>query len=193
MPHVAKKRMSGEQFLDICDKLFSPLTSGVSLTTIAAITQPLTEKLGMKTGSARSETFYEQPGTMLVAVLCSLAQNGQDLLNVSQASDGCLIEVQVPSDIWSLAAELKIAVRPRQDGTSIDAAVTVKGNTSTGARAVRDRPHLRRHHDACAGSVVICACKRVLRLPLSVHRARARVARRATAEPVAVPRHPAVQ
>ena len=123
----AKKRMSGEQFLDICDKLLSPLTSGVSLTTIAAITQPLTEKLGMKTGCARSATFYEQPGTMLVAVLCSLAQNGQCLLNVSQASDGCLIEAQVPSDIWSLAAELQIAVRLLPDGTLIEAAVTVKG------------------------------------------------------------------
>jgi hypothetical protein len=123
----AKKRMSGEQFLDICDKLLSPLTSGVSLTAIAAVTQPLTEKLGVKTGCTRSATFQESPATMLVAVLCSLAQNGQMLRNVSQASDGCLIEAQVPSDIWSLAAELQIAVRPVNDGTEIEAAVTVKG------------------------------------------------------------------
>ena len=40
----AKNRLSGEQFLEICDKLMSPLTGGVPLTAIAAITQPLTEK-----------------------------------------------------------------------------------------------------------------------------------------------------
>ena len=57
----AKKRISGEQFLDICDKLLSPLTSGVSLTTIAAITQPLTEKLGMKTGWRKAKCFTSSP------------------------------------------------------------------------------------------------------------------------------------
>jgi hypothetical protein len=124
---LAKTRLSGEQFLDICDKLLSPVAGGVPLTAIAAITQPLTEKLGMKTGCARSATFHELPGTMLVAILCSLAQNGHKLQTVTQASDGCVIDAQVPSDIWSLAAELRIALQPVEEGTLIDAAVTVKG------------------------------------------------------------------
>src|SRR5262245_50272523 len=61
---LAKKRLSGEQFLEICDKLVSPLAGGVSLTAIAALTQPLTERLGIKTGKSRTEQFREPRGTM---------------------------------------------------------------------------------------------------------------------------------
>jgi hypothetical protein len=123
----AKKRMSGEQFLEICDKLVSPLSGGVSLTAIAALAHPLTERLGIKTGKSRIEQFHEPPGTMLVAVLCSLAQNGQELRQVEQADGGCVIEAALPSDMWSLAGDLVIAVRSEQTGTAIEAAATIKG------------------------------------------------------------------
>ena len=124
----AKKRLSGEQFLEICDKLVSPLAGGVSLTAIAALTQPLTERLGIKTGKARTERFGEPPGTMLVAVLCSLAQNGQELRNVEQADSGCIIlQATLPSDLWSFAGDLVVAVRDDQTCTAIEAAATVKG------------------------------------------------------------------
>jgi hypothetical protein len=123
----AKKRMSGEQFLDVCDKLVSPLAGGVSLSAIAALTQPLTERIGIKTGKSRTERFREQPGTMLVAVLCSLAQNGQELRNVEQAESGCILEANLPSDLWSFAGDLVVAVRAESAGTSIEAAATIKG------------------------------------------------------------------
>jgi hypothetical protein len=123
----AKKRMSGEQFLEICDKLVSPLSGGVSLAAIAALTQPLTERLGIKTGKSRTEHFREPPGAMLVAVLCSLAQNGQELRHVEQADAGCVIEAALPSDLWSLAGELIVVLRGEQTGTSIEAAATIKG------------------------------------------------------------------
>jgi hypothetical protein len=123
----AKKRMSGEQFLEICDKLVSPLSGGVSLTAIAALTQPLTERLGIKTGKSSTGQYREPPGTMLVAVLCSLAQNGQELHNVEQAASGCVLQATLPSDLWSFAGDLVVAVRAGQPGTAIEAAATVKG------------------------------------------------------------------
>jgi hypothetical protein len=123
----AKKRMSGEQFLEICDKLVSPLSGGVPLTAIAALAQPLTERLGIKTGKSRIEQFHEPPGTMLVAVLCSLAQNGQELRNIEQAEAGCLLKAALPSDLWSFAGDLAVAVRVEQSATAIEAAATIKG------------------------------------------------------------------
>jgi hypothetical protein len=123
----ATKRLSGEQFLEICDKLVSPLAGGVSLTAIAALAQPLTERLGIKTGKSRTEHFREPPGAMLVAVLCSLAQNGQELRHVDQADGGCMIQALLPSDLWSFAGELIVAVRAKQTGTEIEVAATVKG------------------------------------------------------------------
>jgi hypothetical protein len=123
----AKKRLSGEQFLEICDKLVSPLSGGVSLAAIAALTQPLTERLGIKTGKTRSDRFQQPSGTMLTAVLCSLAQNGQELHHVEHSSNGCVILAGMPSDMWSLAGELVVAVRPESAATLIEAAATVKG------------------------------------------------------------------
>jgi hypothetical protein len=124
---LAKKRMSGEQFLDVCDKLVSPLTGGVSLTAIAALTQPLTEKLGLKTGKSRIEQFDGPPGMMIVAVLCSLAQHGQQLRNVVQAERGCVIHAELPSDLWSFAGEVVVAVRGESQATVVEAVATVKG------------------------------------------------------------------
>jgi hypothetical protein len=124
---LAKKRLSGEQFLEICDQLISPLTSGVSLKTIAAIAQPLSERLGLKTGHAKTGQFREPPGSLIVFVLCSLAQNGHTLQQVTQAADGCVIEARLPSDVWSFGGELRVAVCGAADGTMVEAVVTVKG------------------------------------------------------------------
>ena len=70
----ARRRNSrGEEFLECCDKVLSPLTGGVPLTLIAKFTQPISEKLGLKTGKTRSERLAEPPGNVIVALLCSLA------------------------------------------------------------------------------------------------------------------------
>src|SRR5262249_6365334 len=81
---LSKKKLSGEEFLEACDKVLSPLMGGVPLTFVAKISQPLSEKLGLKTGKSRSERLAKPAGTILVAILCSLAQNNQALGEIAQ-------------------------------------------------------------------------------------------------------------
>lgn len=123
----AKKRMSGEEFLKVCDKAISPLTGGISLETIASIAQPLYAKLGIKTGKTRGELLPTRPGTTLVAVFCSLVRQGQTVQNVQQAQDGCLIQAVIPSDMWSFAGDLLITVKRQELGTFVEAGTVIKG------------------------------------------------------------------
>ena len=95
---MAKSKFSGEDFLECCDKLLSPLTGGVPLTIVAKIAQPISEKLGFKTGKDRCERMAEKPGVVIVAILCSLAQNGQTLRHVTQLPAGCTLQAALPSE-----------------------------------------------------------------------------------------------
>ena len=123
----AKKRLSGEQFLEICDKFMSPLSGGVSLTAIASIAEPLAEKLNLKCRKVGSRRFNQPVGTMIVAVLCSLARNGQHLQDVTQEESGCRLEASLPSDVWSLRGKFNITVRDDGVATLVEAEATIKG------------------------------------------------------------------
>lgn len=123
----SKKRLSGEEFLECCDKVLAPLTGGVPLTVIANIAQPLGEKLGLKTGRTRCERLAERPGTVIVATLCSLAENGQKLGEVDQAIYGCTMRAAIPSDLWSLRGDLIVTVRAEGNTTVIEAGLTIPG------------------------------------------------------------------
>jgi hypothetical protein len=124
---LAKTKFSGEDFLECCDQLIGPLTGGVPLTLIAKIAQPISEKLGLKTGKNRREHLTERPGVVIVAVLCSLAQNGQKLHEVETATAGCSIRAAIPSDVWSLKGDLLISIRAENDMTVVEAGITIPG------------------------------------------------------------------
>jgi hypothetical protein len=124
---MCKTKFSGEQFLECCDKVLTPLTGGVPLRLIASIAQPLSEKLGLKTGKTRVERLAEPPGKVLVAILCSLARNGQKLGQIVQAADGCTLHAAMPSDVWSLKGELVIVVRAEGSTTLVEAGLTIPG------------------------------------------------------------------
>jgi len=123
----AKSRLSGEKFLEVCDSFLSPLTGGVPFTVIAKISQPISERLGLKTGKSRTHFFAQPPGAVLVAVLCSLAENGQQIGNIAQAADCCTIAAALPSDVWSLRGDLRVSVRPATGGTTIEAEIVIPG------------------------------------------------------------------
>lgn len=124
---AAKKKLTGEELLECCDKFMSPLTGGVPLTIIAKVAQPLSEKLGLKTGKTRCERFADPPGKILVALLCSLAQNSQTIGHVTQSPHSCTIEAAIPSDIWSLKGNLIVEVRIEGQSTVLEAGLTIPG------------------------------------------------------------------
>jgi hypothetical protein len=121
----AKKKFSGEDFLEACDKVLAPLSGGLPFTLIAKFAQPIAEKLGLKTGKGRSERMVERPGVAIVAILCSLAQNGQQIREATSATDGCTITASIPSDIWSLKGDL--VVRVEGNITVVEAGLTIPG------------------------------------------------------------------
>jgi hypothetical protein len=123
----AKKKLSGEDFLECCDQILGPLTGGVPFALIAKLTQPISEKLGLKTGKGRCERLAEPPGTVLVAILCSMAQNGQKLLEATQSPNGCAMRATMPSDIWSLKGDLLVTVHTEGNTMVVEADITIPG------------------------------------------------------------------
>jgi hypothetical protein len=124
---LCKKKLSGEEFLEACDKYAKVLTGGVPLTLIAQISQPISERLGFKTGKVRRERLAERPGHVLVALLCSMAQNGQQLRDIKQLASGCTLQASIPSDIWSLKGDLVLSVLAEGSVTVVEAATTIHG------------------------------------------------------------------
>jgi hypothetical protein len=102
------RRISGEQFLMLADNLV-PL--GVPLEGLAAVVQPMYARMGIKTGKERVQHVQAPVGRVIVRALCSLARHGQSLRGVTQASDGCLFEATLPSDLFSLEGDLLVSVR----------------------------------------------------------------------------------
>jgi hypothetical protein len=124
---LSKKKLTGEEFLEACDKFLTPLTGGVPFTLIANLTQPLSTRLGLKTGKTRCERLGRPTGTVIVAALCSLAQNGHELGEVTQLENGVTLRAAAPSDLWSLKGEIHLDIRSVGSVTQIEAAFTVPG------------------------------------------------------------------
>ncbi|HEX4416098.1 MAG TPA: hypothetical protein VH107_20875 [Lacipirellulaceae bacterium] len=122
-----KTHLTGEDFLGVCDKVFAPMSGGVPLTLIAKIAQPLAERLGFKSVKTRSERTTDRPGVVIVGILCSLAQNNQQVREAITESNGCTITAALPSDIWSLKTDLVVSVRTDAQFTIIEACVTIPG------------------------------------------------------------------
>src|SRR5262249_45398569 len=118
---LCKKKLSGEEFLEYCDKYARALTGGVPMTLIAKISQPISERLGFKTGKVRREQLTERPGNVLVALLCSMAQNGQQLRDIKQFANGCTLQASIPSDIWAMKGDLLLTVLAESSHTLVEA------------------------------------------------------------------------
>jgi len=121
---VAKKRMTGEEFLAAIDKIAK---FAVPLATLAEIAQPLTVRLGLGTGKSRSESFNLPPGRVIVGALCSMARHDQTLRGVEQGPDGCMLKAALPSDMWSLEGDLFVTIRRAESATRVEAATKVRG------------------------------------------------------------------
>jgi hypothetical protein len=138
--HAARsqKKMSGEEFLEACDKVLGSLTGAVPLTLIANLTQPISTKLGLKTGKSRKERLAQPPGAVIVAVLSSFAERGQKLGEVTQQPTGCTLRAALPSDMWSLKGDVVIDVRTAgPTATQLEAAITIPGQIYDWGKSTR--------------------------------------------------------
>lgn len=132
----ARKGLSGEAFLQICDKLFEPI-AGIPVAKVASIAAPILDRAGIRTGKTRKEVLPRRLGEVLVAALCSLAQHGQALKQVHQGEDGCVLEAAIPSDVWSFEGKLILSVQRRQEQTRVEAATTIPGQLFDWGKSTR--------------------------------------------------------
>lgn len=123
----ARSTMTAEEFLQIGDKLLSPLTGGVPVGKLAAFVQPIYARLGIRTGRQREELFPHPIGEVLAAALCALAGAGQKIRDVQQADEGCELEAILPSDLFSFAGDVTVRLTKRESGTRLVAATNVPG------------------------------------------------------------------
>lgn len=122
---LAPKRLSGEQFLALADKL---VPQAVSMEGVAAVAQIVFTRLGLKTDKQRGQQVAAPVGEVIVRTLCSLARRGRPIRNVTQAVDGCVIEAAQPSDLWSLEGSLLVTVRRQQAETAAEVSATATIN-----------------------------------------------------------------
>ena len=135
---LSPKRMTGEQFLAIADKV-----SGIPLpvAAVAELIQPFYDELGVRTGKTRVERVPWPVGRVLVAVLCSLGRRGMKIRSVRQADDGCTLEAAIPSDLRSSAGTLVVTVGRADGATDVEAATKIGGQMfdwGKSARCLRD-------------------------------------------------------
>lgn len=130
--------MTGEQFLELCEKALVPLTTvKIPYAALAKFIQPLYAKMGVKTGKQRRE-FVPQPiGRAIVAVLGFLARNGQKVREARTVEGTTIIEAELPSDIFALAGSMTIVVRPELGGAWIEASTNIPGQTIDWGKSTR--------------------------------------------------------
>ena len=134
----SKKRLSGEEILDLYGKALDKLT-GVPLpmSALAGFAQSAYAKMGVKTGKSRSAAFAVPPGEMLVRLLCSLAKEGRAVRNVQQLSDGCIVKAALPSDLFALEGDLIVAVVRQGRATRVEAHTDIPGQMFDWGKSTR--------------------------------------------------------
>lgn len=116
--------ISGEQFLALFDAI---VPTGVSLQKLCVALQPMTSRLGLKTGKSSQLALQVSPGRAAVAVLCSFAAHGHSLKNVQQAGDGIALQAVIPSSLWSLTGELSVSIQRHPAQVGVTASTQVAG------------------------------------------------------------------
>ncbi len=111
----AKTPMTGEAFLKATDKVATPLTGGFSVSKYGKTIQTFTKSLGFEYSRNGTKVTRSPIGIVLVAVLCSLAESGQQVRSVLQMDTGCEIASTLPSDLFSFEGDFQIRVTSERD------------------------------------------------------------------------------
>ncbi len=119
-----RKQVSAEQFLATFDKLV-PL--GVSLEGLMEVCVPLYDRIGIRTGKKAQLQLHQPAGKVLVAVLCAMAEGGNELKQVDQSDEACVLHATIPSTIWAVGGQLVITVEQTPTVTLIAASTKIPG------------------------------------------------------------------
>ncbi|HEY0154132.1 MAG TPA: hypothetical protein VGB92_19115 [Longimicrobium sp.] len=122
----AGKRLTGEEFLKAFDKPFSAL-AGIPISPIATVAQKVNARLGVKTGKERVATIDRPARETFLALLCSLARNGQLVRALHTATDGCVVEAVLPSDMFAFEGTILVTLRRADPGTEVRASTIIPG------------------------------------------------------------------
>jgi hypothetical protein len=122
-----RKKMTGEEWLGLCEQAFKPMMHGIPLKTVATISAAINTKLGIKTGKSRTAKLDEPTGQVMVDVLCALAKQPWPLTEVHQGESGCVFEASLPSDLWSLEGQVVVTVERTDAKTRVEAATNIPG------------------------------------------------------------------
>jgi hypothetical protein len=129
----AQKHLSADEVLAIAGKVLK----SADFKTAELISRELGQYLGVKTGKVRTQTLSLPPGKAIVAALCSMAAEGQDIRHVRQADDGCLFEATIPSDFRSREGTLYVTIRRDDAGSRVEAATDIKGQLYDWGKSTR--------------------------------------------------------
>jgi hypothetical protein len=134
----SKKRLTGEEILDLYGKAMDKLT-GVPLpmSALAGLAQSAYAKMGVKTGKSLAAVFAIPPGEVLTRVLCHHAKNGRTLRDVQQLSDGCIVKAALPSDLFALEGHLIVAVVRQGRATRVEAHTDIPGQMFDWGKSTR--------------------------------------------------------
>jgi hypothetical protein len=119
----AAVRMTGEEFAESFGKI---VKSPVSLGPVMAIMHDFSARF-VHTGKTRSEHYRRPVGRVIVSALCALAKGGYKVQGVSQASDGCMMICEIPSDMFSFAGQLLVTIQREPEGASVHANTRIEG------------------------------------------------------------------
>lgn len=119
-----RKQMSAEQFLKVYDLV---VPTGVPMEKLIDFARPLYSKLGMNMDKTTSRRLSMPAGKALVGALCAMAKNGTELQSVEQAEDGCTLNANMPSSIWSFAGDLRVSVQRDGRATLVETNIKIPG------------------------------------------------------------------
>lgn len=130
--------MSAEQFIKYAQPLINA-ASGAPVPTlaIAKVALPIYEKMGLKMQQDMRQGFKSSFGETLAAVFCSLAARGQPLKSVTPANDGCILESEMASSVWSWAGSMTLTLQSVPEGTLVQGAIQVPGQKFDFGRSKR--------------------------------------------------------
>ncbi len=116
--------MSAEGFVETFGKI---VPTAVPLVPVMKLAQDVYSRLGIKTGKTVVERLPRPVGQVIACAVCAIAKGGYKLLEARQASDGCTLLCEIPSDMFSFAGQLLVTIQSESDGTSVHAATSIKG------------------------------------------------------------------